>query len=280
MTMMLERFEYLADRLRALSDGRRLVYIPNPGNYGDGLIRYATKQFLADFGFEHHELNIGYTRARYQLAPWLVKGNACFLYGGGGAWSEHYGFARDYCRFIDRFTDRLMVLPSTYALDGLPKRAVMFRRDEAQSVDFAPNSEFCHDMALYAACRKKGGGRVWPAPTQGTGMFLRTDRESRLSAEAVPGGNVDLSLEGDHMSNGDDFLSRIAAYETVVTDRLHVAIGACIVGRKVRLITGNYFKIRAIYDASLAPHFGDQVSLVEEPMSVNDLASQTLSRAS
>ena len=47
------------------------------------------------------------------------------------------------------------------------------------------------------------------------------------------------------------FLTHIDAYETVNTNRLHVAIAAAKLGKTVNLYGNNYFKIRAIYEYSL-----------------------------
>lgn len=268
---MRETFEKMAEDIRAASAGRQIVYLPNPGNYGDGLIRYATKQFLSDFGLDHIELNAGYTRIKYQLAPYLLKGKNFFLYGGGGAWSEHYGFGRDTCAFIASLTPHLAVLPTTYALPALPKRGLMYRRDEAQSAEINPASRFCHDMAFYMACRDENLADFMPAPEKPVGIFLRTDRESRFGEGTAPAGNLDLSDLGDHMSNGDAFIRAIARCETVYTDRLHVCIGAILAGRQVKLLTGNYFKIRAIYETSIRPFFADRVELLDDSFSIRDI---------
>lgn len=269
---MLTEFEQMAADLKAKAQGREVVYIPNPGNFGDGLIRYGAKQFLSDFDIPHIELNVGYARVKYQLAPYLLKRDRYFfIYGGGGAWCEAYSFGRDYCRFISRFTDRLAVLPSTYALGDLPRRGLMYRRDKAESATRNPASRFCHDMALYVACRKAGQRSAYPRATQKVGVFMRTDKEGRFPVSELPDTNVDISRSGDHMSNGDDFLNAIAQYELIYTDRLHVCIAACIVGRRVKLVTGNYFKIRRIFEASILPGFGDLVELLGDDFKPSDI---------
>jgi hypothetical protein len=43
---------------------------------------------------------------------------------------------------------------------------------------------------------------------------------------------------------------------------LHVCIAATLLGRRVYLFRGNYFKIEAIYKSSLQPHFPN-VSLLD-----------------
>lgn len=55
------------------------------------------------------------------------------------------------------------------------------------------------------------------------------------------------------------FLSHINAFETVNTNRLHVAIAAAKLGKNVNLYGNNYFKIRAIYEYSLEGKFPNVV---------------------
>lgn len=269
---MLDEFVVLAESLKAASKGRTIVYIANPGNYGDGLIRYGTKQFLNDYGLVHEEICIRYSKIKYHLLPYLLRSERYFfVYGGGGAWCSAYGFAQSTCKFIDHFTDHYAVLPSTFALPNPPKKGIMFRRDKNNSIEFNPESRFCHDMAFYIALRTNVDNYVFAPPKNPVGVFMRTDHESKFGSASVPLGNVDLSLEGDHMSNGDDFLRRVAAFETIYTDRLHVCIAGIITGRKVKLVTGSYFKIKAIYEASILPNFRDQVELLPEGFQLSDL---------
>ena len=65
------------------------------------------------------------------------------------------------------------------------------------------------------------------------------------------------------MSDIQTFLAEIAKCEHVITDRLHVAIGGVLLGRKVSLVEGKTFKIRAIYEASIVPYF-DNCELVSD----------------
>ncbi len=262
---MIEEFKNLAEIIKKKSAGYDIIYIPNPGNFGDGLIRYSTKQFLNDNKIPHHELNIGYSNIKLQLLPRLLGPKKFFfIYGGGGAWCEYYDFGRKISEFISKFTDRLIVLPSTYSVDTSNIKGTMFRRDKTKSIEYSPNSIFCHDMAFYTTVRKNPNFANFEAPKHEIGYLLRTDEESRLDLNSLPANNRDISTEGDHMDGADDFLRIISQYETIYTDRLHVCIGSCIVGRKVKLLTGSYFKIKAIYESSLEPFFSDNVSLIEK----------------
>lgn len=213
LTAMRETFAALGRHLTEAADGRQIVYLPNPGNYGDGLIRYGTKQLFSDLGIAHYELNLGYSRIKYQLFPLLLKRDRYhFVYGGGGAWSNAYGFGQSTVELIARFTDRYTALPSTFGKPVSLTNGTIFRRDKAESVVNAPTAEFCHDMAFYAAARAGAHAYVWPEPTKRIGIMMRTDHESRFSSDMLDEANEDISLEGDHMSIGPDFLMRVADY--------------------------------------------------------------------
>lgn len=252
---MLERFEGLANTIREKAEGKEVVFIPNSGNWGDGLIRYAAKRFLSDIRVTHIEMNLGKGSGRYMLMPMLLRpANRLFIYSGGSAWGPNWNHAYEIVSMISRFTSNIVVLPSTFYNDAPKAKGTLFRRDEFESKTNCPRSVFCDDIALYLMARglKYDFGDDDLIPT---GYFYRRDRESSRRFE---GGDVegietsfDLSGLGNHMSNGDDFLREIARYRTIVTDRLHIGIGAALLGRQVRLFSGRDFKIGAIYRSSL-----------------------------
>lgn len=246
----MEPFDHLAEVIRERAEGRQVIFLPNSGNFGDGLIRHGAKRFLYDQRITHVEMNLGKGSGRYFLAPMLARPKRyLFIYSGGSAWGPNYSHAGDICAFISRFTDNLVVLPSTFYNSAPKVRGAMFRRDEFESREACPRSIFCHDMALYLMA--KGLKYDFGAPDIPLGYAFRRDRESSRRFEEAQD-SIDLSGLGNHMSNGEDFLREIARYETIVTDRLHIGIGAAILGRKVRLHSGKDFKIRAIYRTSLS----------------------------
>jgi exopolysaccharide biosynthesis predicted pyruvyltransferase EpsI len=52
-------------------------------------------------------------------------------------------------------------------------------------------------------------------------------------------------------------LRYIDLYDEVGTNRLHVAIGAALLGKRVRFHPNSYFKNRAVYEFSMADRFPD-----------------------
>jgi exopolysaccharide biosynthesis predicted pyruvyltransferase EpsI len=246
-----DKFDDLARDIIKSASGRRIVYVPNPGNFGDGLIRSATKRFFYDYKIKHTEINVGYKGGRCILTPDLLRSKRnYFIYGGGGAWHNDCNFGYKVCKYINSFTKHYTVLPTTFSLDST-KHLVgkLYRRDERGSIYYRENSTFCYDMAFYLYAVKNSLPK-FPKPNFEVGQFFRGDNEASKNQNFV-GENLDLSTLGDHMSEMNGFYTEISKYETIHTDRLHVAIGGAILGKEVKIYTGNYFKIRDIYDSSM-----------------------------
>ena len=91
------------------------------------------------------------------------------------------------------------------------------------------------------------------------------------TSDIVPEGNIDLSAILELSSCDRNltkyscyyFLQEINRYDEVRTNRLHIAIGAACLGKKVKLYANNYYKIRAIYEYSLQGKF-DNVEWMDD----------------
>jgi len=80
------------------------------------------------------------------------------------------------------------------------------------------------------------------------GIVFRTDHEGFQFGAFHPE-NRDLSVLGS--PTAQDFIREVGRYESVSTDRTHVAIVAAMLGREVHFYPNRYHKNRAIFDASL-----------------------------
>jgi hypothetical protein len=110
-----------------------------------------------------------------------------------------------------------------------------------------------------------GGGPVTEANRAGRGqrrlVCFRTDDES--TDIDLPPDNIDLprvlALGGGPYALaahvGQVFLRTIDRFDEVVTNRLHVAIGAALLGKQVKFHTNNYYKNRAVYEYSVRDRF-------------------------
>lgn len=142
----------------------------------------------------------------------------------------------------------MLVLPHTFGMTaeslGFRKHDIPFRRDHKGSCKFAPDALFCHDMAFFL-------GRIAVEPPEAqVGYFFREDAE-KIEGMIVPEGNRDISGEGREGDKMADFLHAISRFETIHTNRLHVAISGAMMGRRVHLYANSYWKNQSIYDASL-----------------------------
>ena len=61
---------------------------------------------------------------------------------------------------------------------------------------------------------------------------------------------------------GEELIGALQKYEQVNTDRLHIAIAATLLGKKVKLFPNSYYKNRAVFEYSLKRF--SNVSFVED----------------
>lgn len=245
---MQQRFTSLKQQLHQLTAGKRVYYHPNPGNWGDGLIMAGTQRFLADAGIEYTECH--YRRLRTPLflrkPAWLrsvKRKNSVLLFGGGGGMCQLWDFSA-YVSYIGGHFEHTIMLPSTFELKPTLRSATLFCRDRfaSQALTGGP---FCDDMAFYLGRQHSSA-----EPSRGIGNFFRTDRES-AGKLAIPADNRDLSIERDYHYPVGEFFAALSPYATIHTDRLHVAIASCLLGKAVKLYPGSYFKSEAVFRSSM-----------------------------
>lgn len=259
-----EPLKRLADDFQRGALGSKVYLVRNDGNYGDALIRLGTERFFEDLGIrvakvDTHPLTplnkirmkIGGLRS---FLPTPLGANLAF--SGGGEWFGPYKNADWYTRMAAGRAGKLVIMPSTFAkpYDRL-HNASYWVRDRYESLEAMPFASFCHDMALYLTLVEPD--RLLPnrtPPTRGTFHCFRIDHETRF-AGALPTDNYDISRDGSDMDDVTPFLRHIDQYESVITDRLHVSIAAALLGKEVKVVGNAYFKIRAIFDSSMAGVF-------------------------
>lgn len=253
-------FISLAEMIREKAHGRKVIYAPSYGNWGDALIQQGTIQFLKDNGIAYTTL----TRPkidmlRETIAPsGMDLSDAILLSCGGGSWCKNYHGNRDFVnRNHDLFAETI-VLPSTYELpsisDGKPN-VTYVARDKSESQMSIEDSIFCHDMAFYIQLPKP----VDVASVSDTGYFFRQDSEKNQFATAF-GPGYDISLVGNQNSKISPFFHILNGYTRIITVRMHVAIAGAMLGKEVELYAGDYFKAKAVFESSIE-HSYPNVSL-------------------
>lgn len=241
-------YQRLADTIARLARGRKFLYSPATGNWGDGLINFGTRQFLEWAGLEYTEVHKNDTRKA--LADGVFK-NAVVLMGGGGAWSRNFSRARNVTAEIADVARHVVVLPTTYDLPAVDARNVTyFARDYVTSLEVIPAAMFCHDMAFFADLAvPEPDERLWRL------FAMRGDREGFGHDQLFPL-NFDVSMLGD----GDyKFVSPmfniLNNFKIITTDRMHLAVAGAMLGRKVNLVVGNYSKSSDVFQSSLRGSF-------------------------
>lgn len=241
---MQKEFILLEETIKLICGRGPVYYFANPGNLGDALIRYGTIKFFRQTGIKYKELRIENSKIEW-LIP-VMRGGT-LIYGGGGAWCKLWNFSRRILAKKHKYFKNIVILPSSYEISWSIPNATYFCRDFYDSKKNRPKAIFCHDMAFYI-------GRISATKGTETGYFFRKDKESANKIE-IPPENNDLSYKGNHFSDVYPFFEELAKYSVIHTDRLHVAIASCLLGKELHLYPGSYFKNRAVYMSSMKDCF-------------------------
>lgn len=214
-----------------------------PGNYGDSLIWHGTKILLYELNIHENYVEID--------SP---KSNEVLLIDGGGNFVDYYS---DVSNFLSKKGDlyrEIVILPHTIfgdrqieILNNLTGNITVFCRERV-SFEFVKqnflkgNVYLWHDCAFY---------NKFPKSPDGSGILnaFRQDKESIL--DSVPPANNDLSYNGYATKPLSQLVNYLMKYKEINTDRLHLAICAALMGKKVNLFPNSYYKNKAMFDYSL-----------------------------
>lgn len=254
--------------LSALKKMESFSYMPNSGNMGDMLIAGATMQWFDKNDLDWHRTYEGEMPEN-------------FVYGGGGAWLHEWIEYMKPTLSIMKKAKKVIILPSSFndvpeLIEILDERFIVFCR-EKKSYDYLKSQNtkaeilLDHDMAFRLSGKFK---KNFKAPNKL--LKKRSEKlEKRLSQLHK---NVDLfrndsESAGHHKTDLDlsDTLGWFSQYEprenidfamktmikavynfdTIKTDRLHVAIAAALTGADVILYDNSYGKISGVYQQTL-----------------------------
>lgn len=260
--------------------GRTIIYIPNPGNLGDSLIACATVQQLKknNISYELLQRNISHSR------------NNLYVYGGGGNLVPYYNDAKNLLNLLSPFKASFCILPHSCfgaddALLSYQGDLTIFAR-ERKTYDYLQGLskpdlkiELSHDLALSLDMsdprlampdifKRLYGVRNQDLAASEIYVF-RKDREAASQPQHLLAKSVDFSLlwprgfpsNGFHTVLLDEplifnssawLLSLVAPAQIVHTDRLHVGIAACMLGKEVHFYDNSYGKISSVYAHSIA----------------------------
>jgi exopolysaccharide biosynthesis predicted pyruvyltransferase EpsI len=233
----------LKEFLKEYSD-REVDFYRFPGNYGDSVIFHGTKTLLGG-------LKISINLVELQSE---VKNPVLFV-DGGGNFIDVYSDVYDFLTIKFKKYDKIIILPHT--INGLKATELIqkfgtgvtiFSREKVsysflKKIKTNANIYLWHDCAFY--------NDLSDYPKIGSGVLnaFRIDVESIY--KDLPSDNEDISFNGWAMKPLDDFINKILPFEEVRTDRLHVAITASLLGKRVFMYSNSYYKNVAVYDYSL-----------------------------
>ncbi len=217
-----------------------LCFYDDPaGNVGDALIREGSQHLLAGGGIPFERVTAVDGVPDSPRRTLLVRGS--------GGWDRvFHSFMPQLVIGASRRFRRVVILPSKFdprepiVHECLSRENVVaIAREESswRAVARYPGSFAAVDCAVYHErfAPVLSGAREF-APGSGTLLALRENKGSLLAARGLrpdPSANEDISLRDIGLA---EWLDRIERSGLVVTDRLHVAVAAALLGRQVAFI--------------------------------------------
>jgi len=261
-----------------------IYYMTLPGNGGDSLINIGFFCLADKLGLQFKVVGPNAT---------LPPNSTLILAGGGGLVPEHKT-AKDMIERYHATVASMIILPCTARncdslLSSLGSNTVIFFREHysyaygSRTCTGGAKAYFDHDMAfhmdidivfseklpflpprrsLYNFIRL-----ILVARLRGISFFTRTLQAYRTDIEAASPKNGSIANDVSKICSfgtidrracfysARAFLGTLSKFEEIRTDRLHVAIGAAILKKKVSLRDNSYYKCRAVYESSLRGRF-------------------------
>ncbi len=218
--------------------GLRIGFLPLPGNVGDRLIDLGARQLFDSWEIDYRQLDW----RRLFDARHMSRVEAIVVSGGGNlgpAYPEPVEL-----RELALETGRpLYILPQSITGPGedLSRYAGVWAR-ERYSLQFAGVTGLGPDTALAVDYPWDPG-----SPRFALGVFLRTNQEGLFVDDARSVVDPVRCCE-----TVDQYMGLAATCAHVITDRLHFAVAALLIGREATLLPNSYHKNRGMYESWLA----------------------------
>lgn len=270
----------LVSLLQSLSP---FYYWPNNGNLGDLLIAEATRQFFRRHGLEYREYD--------SENPPKEKSYNLIYGGGGRFTPHWGGLERftelltapavQKCvilphsisgvdAFVRAFDARHTIIARTkeaerYCQERNPEAHIELADDMALQMDLSllPSSETAkrslpHGLYDYILKNTRRATAHIPGSRQRLTFILRTDREKSSLYSSPLAYDLSLALPNsdcrENPLNGAwlrAFADALGECDRVITDRLHVAVMAHLVGKTVLMLDNDYGKLSGVWNQTL-----------------------------
>jgi exopolysaccharide biosynthesis predicted pyruvyltransferase EpsI len=243
-----------------------IIYIPNPGNAGDSLIAYGTITLFKKIGLNY---KIGEINKKYD--------NEILFYGCGGNFVGLYNNCKNFLK-LNKDNNEIVILPHTIQnedsiLKELNENVIIFCREQMSFdyvfslIKYKHNLFLSNDMAFYIDLNfidyNKGDGE--------SNNFRLDCEKTKI---AIPKDNNDLSntLNKHNNTTDEKVIEEISKslffylnkFEIVNTNRLHVAICASLLNKKVNFHANSYYKNKAVYDFSIKNNYPNTLFIDNE----------------
>lgn len=290
MSYLLEFFEKLSE-----SNKGQIYYYPNNGNAGDALINMGFYTLSAKYNLKYELISYDSIYKIKEGDIVLIAGGGCLV----PEWDSTPKFVRAINALS--FKVRLVVLPHSIRqvdeiINSFPDNTIVFCR-EKYSYDYcieksnAKEIYLENDIAFYIDLDelKKPNSSNFKINKNYKNIIrkilikyhsivskkiskifaMRTDKESNDKVNIKRTLVNDFSLVAsfgagqyqESLYSSRQFLNLINMYDEIHTDRLHVAIGATLLGKKVYVYNNGYYKCKGVYEQSMK-HLSN-VSFVE-----------------
>lgn len=219
--------------------GKTVGYLRNMGNWGDHLIEVGAMELFKAFNIKVVMVNPTYVSLDLMA---LSHVDTVFISGGGSLGKKYISNYELRTDLLKTFNGKTIILPQSMT-DELDENTYTFTwlREVTSFQKKTGMKGICHDLAFFVNLDSYKQIK----PKYLTGILLREEAESLSTHPLNLRDPVKLS------NSLEDYIRLAANHEHIITDRLHFAIIAAKLGRRVSLVANNYYKIKAIYEFSM-----------------------------
>ncbi len=241
-----------------------IIFIPNKGNLGDDIINHSCLEVL-------EELNINYKIDRFDKK----YKNKILFYGGGGNYTNKY----PQCKILIKNNvgkNKIVIFPQTIhnvedSLKTLDKDVDIFCRERVshdwvsktvkypQNVFLRKDMSFLLDLTNYKDRPKQGfhlecfrkDSEMTVIPHE----HINIDAPVQLKDEYDSPKHKQFATYDKIKYNSNVLINFISMFDTIRTNRLHVAIIGSMLGKKVTMFPNIYHKNKSVYDYSMKDNY-------------------------
>lgn len=272
------------EKLSTVDEGK-IYYYPNNGNAGDALINMGFYTLAAKYNLNYELISYDLIHKIKDGDYVLVAGGGCLV----PEWDSTPKFVRAINQLLIKV--KLVILPHSIRevdeiITNLPDNTIIFCREKysydyccsksnASEVYLDDDIAFFTDLNIF----KKPNSPDFKLNINYKNIIrkifiyyhkifsikrniifaMRTDKESNDKINVKRILINDFSLVSsfgageyqESLYSSREFLNLINLYDEIHTDRLHVSIGAALLGKKVIIYNNGYYKCKGVYEKSM-----------------------------